>query len=78
VVLFEPVLPGVNFTNILRASFFVRKVISADFLDFRLPRVTEKAAAYEKKSNHSSSVCQKNCRQSGFYKNLTPTSGIIS
>jgi len=46
------VLPSVNFTNILRASFFVRKVISADFLDegqiCRLPRVTEKAAAYEK------------------------------
>jgi len=34
------------------------------------PGVTEKAATYGKKSNHPFSVCQKNCRQSGFYKNL--------
>ncbi len=38
----------------------------------RLPRVTEKAATYEKKSNHSFAVCQKTAARVGFTKILPP------
>jgi len=43
----------------------------------RLPRVTEKAATYEKKVESLFLCLSKNCRQSGFYKNLAATKMII-
>ncbi len=43
----------------------------------RLAQVTETAATYEKKSNHTLDVCWGNCRQSWYHKKLA-ASWIIS